>query len=43
MEVRIAPFTVVVDGRRALSAFGGGRRKKNFAKDLGYIFRKQVE
>ena len=43
MEVRITPFTVVVDGRRALSAFGGGRRKKDFAKDVGYIFRKQVE
>ncbi len=43
MEVRIAPFTVVLDARRALTAFGGGRRKKDFAKDVGYIFRKQVE
>jgi G3E family GTPase len=43
MEVSITPFTVVLDGRRALAAYGGAKRKKDFAKDVGYIFRKQVE
>jgi G3E family GTPase len=40
---RLAPFTVLLDARRAMSTFGGARRKKDFAKDVGYIFRKQVE
>jgi G3E family GTPase len=43
MEVGIKPFTVVLDARRALAAYGGAKRKKDFAKDVGYIFRKQVE
>lgn len=42
-KVRLAPFTVVLDARRALSTFAGVRRKRDFAKDVGYIFRKQVE
>jgi G3E family GTPase len=41
--VRLAPFTVLLDARRAMTTFGGTRRKKDFAKDVGYIFRKQVE
>lgn len=40
---RLTPFTVLLDARRAAAAFGGARRKKDFAKDVGYIFRKQVE
>ena len=43
MEVSITPFMVVLDARRALAAYGGAKRKKDFAKDVGYIFRKQVE
>lgn len=43
MDLRITPFTVVLDGRRALAAYAGAKRKKDFAKDVGYIFRKQVE
>lgn len=42
-KVRLAPFTVLLDARRALSTFAGVRRKGDFAKDVGYIFRKQVE
>lgn len=43
MDVGVAPFTVVLDARRAMAAFAGAKRKKDFAKDVGYIFRKQVE
>jgi hypothetical protein len=39
----LTPFTVLLDARRALTTFGGVRRKRDFAKDVGYIFRKQVE
>ncbi|MEI7909015.1 MAG: hypothetical protein WCK77_05210 [Verrucomicrobiota bacterium] len=42
-EVRLAPFTVLLDARRAMTTFGGVRRKKDFSKDVGYIFRKQAE
>lgn len=40
---QLTPFTVLLDARRALTTFGGVRRKRDFAKDVGYIFRKQVE
>lgn len=41
--VAISPFSVVVDGRRALSSLGGRRTPGDFSKDVGYIYRKQIE
>lgn len=45
MEVRLAPFTAVLDARRALALYAppSGKRKKGFAKEVNYIFRKQIE
>ncbi|MBK1834843.1 hypothetical protein JIN78_12295 [Roseibacillus ishigakijimensis] len=45
MEVRLAPFTAVLDSRRAQSLFRPATtgRKKGFAKEVTYIFRKQIE
>jgi hypothetical protein len=40
---RIAPLSVVVDARRALSSLGGRRTPGDFSKDVGYIYRKQLE
>ncbi len=46
-KVRMAPYVVLMDSRRALAAYGGKAgarvRKKDFSRDVGYIFRKQVE
>ena len=43
----MAPYVVLMDSRRALAAYGGKAgarvRKKDFSRDVGYIFRKQVE
>lgn len=41
--VGIAPFSVVLDGRRALSALGGRKSRRDFSKDVSYIYRKQIE
>ncbi len=45
--VRMAPYVVLIDSRRALAAYGGKAgaraRKKDFSRDVGYIFQKQVE
>ncbi len=37
------PYTVVLDARRALAALGGKRNTRDFHRDVGYIFRKQIE
>lgn len=46
-QVRMAPYVVLIDSRRALAAYGGKAgaraRKKDFSRDVGYIFQKQVE
>lgn len=39
----LAPLSVVLDARRALAALGGKRHAKDFHRDVGYVFRKQVE
>ena len=41
--VLISPFSVVLDGRRALASLGGRRNPGDFSKDVGYIYRKQIE
>jgi G3E family GTPase len=41
--VAISPFSVVLDGRRALASLGGRRTPGDFSKDVGYIYRKQIE
>ena len=46
-KVNMAPYVVLMDSRRALAAYGGKAgaraRKKDFSRDVGYIFQKQVE
>jgi Ni2+-binding GTPase involved in maturation of urease and hydrogenase len=39
----VAPLTVLLDARRALTTYGGRSRQKDFAKEVGYIFHKQLE
>ncbi|MFD2304685.1 GTP-binding protein [Roseibacillus ishigakijimensis] len=39
----LAPLSVVLDARRALAALGGRRNKRDFHRDVGYIYRKQLE
>ncbi|WP_411846626.1 GTP-binding protein [Roseibacillus persicicus] len=39
----LAPLSVVLDARRALAALGGKRNKRDFHRDVGYIYRKQLE
>jgi G3E family GTPase len=39
----ICPLSVVVDARRALASLGGRRTPGSFSKDVGYIYRKQLE
>jgi len=39
----LAPLSVVLDGRRALAALGGKKNKRSFHRDVGYVFRKQLE
>ena len=43
VEFVICPFSVVIDARRALSSLGGRRTPGDFSKDVGYIYRKQLE
>ncbi len=39
----LSPLSVVVDARRALASLGGRRTPGDFSKDVGYIYRKQLE
>ncbi len=43
MAFVLSPLSVVVDARRALAALGGRRNKRDFHRDVGYVFRKQIE
>lgn len=43
VEYAISPLSVVLDGRRALASLGGKRLPGVFSKDVGYIYRKQIE
>lgn len=39
----LSPLAVVLDARRALASLGGKRSKRDFHRDVGYIYRKQME
>jgi G3E family GTPase len=43
MQFALSPLSVVLDARRALAALGGKRNKRDFHRDVGYVFRKQIE
>ena len=43
IPVSFAPLCVVLDARRALAALGGKKNKRNFHRDIGYVYRKQLE
>jgi len=42
-SVTVCPLSVVLDGRRALASLGGRRLPGDLSKDVGYIYRKQIE
>ncbi len=39
----LAPLSVVLDARRALAALGGPRHHGSLHRDVGYVYRKQLE
>jgi len=39
----ITPLSVTLDARRALAALGGKRNARDFHRDVGYVYRKQME
>ena len=39
----LAPLSVVLDARRVLAALGGRKQKGSFHRDVGYVYRKQLE
>ncbi len=39
----LAPLSVVLDARRALAALGGRRHLGSLHRDVGYVYRKQLE
>ena len=43
VEYALSPLSVVLDGRRALASLGGRKLPGMFSKDVGYIYRKQIE
>ncbi len=43
LPVSIAPLSVVVDARRAMGHFAGAGRGRGLAKEVGYIWQKQLE
>jgi len=43
MPFVLSPLSVVLDARRSLAALGGKRNKRDFHRDVGYVFRKQIE
>ncbi len=43
MPFALSPLSVVVDARRALATLGGKRNARDFHRDVGYVFRKQLE
>lgn len=42
-NVAVSPLSVIVDARRALASLGGRKTPGTFTKDVGYIYRKQIE
>jgi Ni2+-binding GTPase involved in maturation of urease and hydrogenase len=43
LPLRLAPLSVVLDGRRAYATLVSRGRSRDFSKDVGYIYRKQIE
>lgn len=43
LPLTLSPFTVVLDARRALATLGGKPTRRSLTKDVGYIYRKQIE
>lgn len=43
MPLLISPLSVTLDARRALTALGGKRSARDFHRDVGYVYRKQME
>ncbi len=43
VPLRLAPLTVLLDGRRAYQTLVSRGRSRSFSKDVGYIYRKQIE
>ncbi len=43
LPLDLCPLSVVLDGRRALASLGGRRDPRDFHRDVGYIYRKQIE
>lgn len=43
LPIRIAPLSVVLDGRRAYETLVSRGRARDFSKDVGYIYSKQIE
>lgn len=43
MPLRLAPLSVLLDGRRAYQTLVSRGRVRDFSKDVGYIYRKQME
>jgi Ni2+-binding GTPase involved in maturation of urease and hydrogenase len=43
MPFVLSPLSVVLDARRALATLGGNRSARDFHRDVGYVFRKQIE
>ena len=43
VPLNIAPLSVVVDARRAMGHFSGAQRGRGLAKEVGYIWQKQLE
>ena len=39
----LSPLSIVLDARRALAALGGKKNKGSFHRDVGYVYRKQLE
>ncbi|QTN32416.1 cobalamin biosynthesis protein P47K [Akkermansiaceae bacterium] len=39
----LSPYSVVLDARRALATLGGRRNARDFHRDVGYVYRKQIE
>jgi len=39
----LAPLSIVLDSRRALAVLGGKKSRRSFHRDVGYVYRKQME
>jgi G3E family GTPase len=43
MPLKLAPLSILLDGERAYRTLVSRRRTRDFSKDVGYIYRKQIE